>query len=190
MTVQISFKEAPRDLQLSPWFWPFVSRKTYPNIWTFRFWEFWTVLEHPPIFTRVQADTASAAGPSQPCNLVLTSIIFAAVNLGRRQAVFSKNKQRLQSRLLQCLPGARLCLETSVIVVPTPNFWGDICPSVKQSGLHVSLCAFRITSFLGLEFSKFHAGIVSSFSNSLSTAAFASGILIPCGIGMNLRTKS
>ena len=52
-----------------------------------------------------------------------------------------------------------------------------------------SLCASRITSFLILTFSKFHAGIVSSFFYSLSTAAVASGIFIACGIGMNLFTK-
>ena len=55
----------------------------------------------------------------------------------------------------------------------------DMCPSMKQSGLSfLSHCASRITSFLLVTFSICHAGVVSSFFHSLSTAAFASGIFI------------
>ena len=46
-----------------------------------------------------------------------------------------------------------------------------------------------MTSFLLLIFSNCHAGNVSSFFHSLSTAAFASGIFIAWCIGMNLCTK-
>ena len=46
----------------------------------------------------------------------------------------------------------------------------------------LSLCASRITSYL------FLTGIVSRFFHPLSTAAFAFGILIACGIGINLCT--
>ena len=49
---------------------------------------------------------------------------------------------------------------------------GHTCPSVLQSGL--SFC---------------HAGIVSSFFHSLSTAAFTSGIFITYGIGISSCTK-
>ena len=45
------------------------------------------------------------------------------------------------------------------------------------------------TSFLLFIFSKFHAGIFSSFSRSLFTAAFVSGIFIAWGMGINLCTK-
>ena len=38
------------------------------------------------------------------------------------------------------------------------------------------LLCFEITSFLPLTFSSSHAGVVSSFLHSLSTAAFSSGI--------------
>ena len=41
--------------------------------------EFWAIWERPPIFTRVYADTASAACPSQSGNLAITSITFPAV---------------------------------------------------------------------------------------------------------------
>ena len=49
--------------------------------------------------------------------------------------------------------------------------------------------ASSITSDLLLTFARFHAGIFSSFSHSLSTAAFAAGIFITSGIGINLCTK-
>ena len=40
MDDRTSFVQVPRDLQFSQWFWPFVSWKTYPNIWTFWFGNF------------------------------------------------------------------------------------------------------------------------------------------------------
>ena len=48
---------------------------------------------------------------------------------------------------------------------------------------HMSISVPKWTS------SKSHAGLVSSFFHSLSTAAFASGFFIACGIGINLCTK-
>ena len=70
------------------------------------------------------ADTASAACPSQPGNLAITSIFCS-----RTQTVQWKLR-RLQSRPLRYLPGARLCLCTSIMLVPTPHFRGDISPSM------------------------------------------------------------
>ena len=49
--------------------------------------------------------------------------------------------------------------------------------------------ASSITCFLLLTFVKSHAGIFSSFSYSLSTAAFAAGIFMAWCIGINLRNK-
>ena len=49
--------------------------------------------------------------------------------------------------------------------------------------------ASSITLFLLLTFVKFHAENFSNFSHSLSTAAFAAGIFIAWGIGINLWTK-
>ena len=46
-----------------------------------------------------------------------------------------------------------------------------------------------ITSDLFLTFARFHARIFSSFSHSSSTAAFAAGIFIAWGIGINLCAK-
>ena len=53
----------------------------------------------------------------------------------------------------------------------------------------LSLCASRTASLLLVTFSTCHAGIVSSFCHSLSTAAFASRMFIIRGIGINLCTK-
>ena len=49
--------------------------------------------------------------------------------------------------------------------------------------------ASSITSDLLLTFVRSHAGIFSSFSHYLSTAAFAAGIFMAWGIGINLCTK-
>ena len=49
--------------------------------------------------------------------------------------------------------------------------------------------ASSITSFLLLTFVRFHAEIFSNFSHSLSTAAFAAGIFLAWGKGINLWTK-
>ena len=49
-----------------------------------------------------------------------------------------------------------------------------------------SFLASSITSDLFLTFALSHAGIFSSFSHSLSTAAFGAGIFIAWGIGINL----
>ena len=49
--------------------------------------------------------------------------------------------------------------------------------------------ASSITVFLLLTLVKFHAEIFSNFSHSLSTAAFAAGIFIAWGTGINLWTK-
>ena len=50
-----------------------------PNVWTFRFLEFSIILVHPPFFTWVLADTASAACPAQFGSLEMISMTFAAV---------------------------------------------------------------------------------------------------------------
>ena len=56
---------------------------------------------------------------------------------------------------------------------------------VAKLTFFLSVCSSRITSFLLLTLFNGQAGIVSSFFHSLSTAAFASGIFIAWGIGIN-----
>ena len=69
-------------------------------------------------------------------------------------------------------------------------FWWQMSINVaKWTVFFHYLCASFATSFLLLTFSNFHVGIVSSYFHSLSTAAFASGIFITCGIGMKVCTK-
>ena len=94
------------------------------------------------------------------------------------------------SRLLQRHLGVRLVLYTSEMLVLTPHFlrWQMSTNAAKWT-FFLSPCASRITSFLLLTLSSCHAGTVSSFSRSLSTAAFAPGIFTAWGIGINLWTK-
>ena len=40
MTIQISIKRNDWVFHTGPWFWPFVSWWTNPNVWTLRFWNF------------------------------------------------------------------------------------------------------------------------------------------------------
>ena len=61
------------------------------------------------IFTDVWADTASTACPSQSANLATTSITFAAL-IWNADEPCPQKLRKLQSLLLQCHHGARLCL--------------------------------------------------------------------------------
>ena len=69
----------------------------------------------------------------------------------------------------------RLCLCTSVILGSNSAFlrW-HMSINAARWRLLLALCASRLTSLLLLTFAKSHAGIVSSYFHSLSTAAFAS----------------
>ena len=60
--------------------------------------------------------------------------------------------------------------------------------SSKVNFLFISL-SFRKTFVVLLTFSKLHSGSVLSSFQSLSAAAFASGVFIACVIGINLCTK-
>ena len=66
--------------------------------------------------------------------------------LGRRRTLISTNCADSRVLVLQCLSGARLCLCTSLIWVPTPRSWVSI--SVAKWTFFLSLCVSRITSFL------------------------------------------
>ena len=64
-------------------------------------------------------------------------------------------------------------------LVPTPKSWDDKCPLTMQNVLFCLLSLLqRSPVLLCLTFVSCHASIFSSFSHSLSTAAFASGIFI------------
>ena len=94
--------------------------------------------------------------------------------------------RRLWSRLSQCLLEVRTTESNSETLVPTPHFLKMIYVHLCSKVDFLFFCPSRTTSFFLLTFSNCHAGIISSFFHSLSTAACASGILIACGIVMNL----
>ena len=71
--------EVPRDLQCLPMIWAMYAAEDVSTRLDIPILKVWAILEHPSIFTRGKADTASAACPSQPGNLSITSIIFASV---------------------------------------------------------------------------------------------------------------
>ena len=168
-----------------PRFWPLLSWKTYPYIYTCGHCDFripsnfgasfiftcmlirrqllvhhsQEVLQWHPLLLRLLAETHTSRAQHRP--------------------------QRPQTRLLQCHSEY--------------DFWFFGCNSAFlrwQMSIHVekwtfflSLCAPRVTSFLLLTWSICQAGIVSSFTHSLSIEASAARIVIAGGMGINTWTK-
>ena len=95
--------------------------------------------------------------------------------------------RKTPNRLSPCHFGEQLDLCIFGALPPIQRFPNDMCPSMMQN--EPDVLASSITCFLLLSFVKFHAGIFSNFSPSLSTAAFAAGIFIAWGTGTNLSTK-
>ena len=89
------------------------------------------------------------------------------------------------NRLWQCHLGVQLNLCIFRALSPIRHSSNDICPSMTQNEL------LRPSSLLhrSLQICFSHAGIFSSCSHSLSTAALIAGIFIAWGIGINLCTK-
>ena len=152
----------------------------------------WTILEHFfSIHSWVQADTASAACPAQPCGLAMTSHYFRCCHLRRRRTLFSKVQHKIQNHLSQCHLGERLVPCFSGYIGSHWAFlrWQMSIKVAKWTVL-LSLCASRITSFCLPTLSNCQAGLVFlSFFHASSTAAFASWIFIAWGIGTNLCAK-
>ena len=146
------------------------------------FWICLTSFWASSTFTWVYADTASAACPSQ-------SGYFSGRHLRCWWALFSKYciNSRVVFRNVSSKHNSSFLLLK--FVAPTPNSLDDISPSMNQSGL---CCCFSVPLLwppFALDFTNFHAGNVSSFFHSLSTAAFASRIFIAWSMGINLCTK-
>ena len=94
------------------------------------------------------------------------------------------------SRLLHYHIGVQLDLCTFGALPPIQHFfrWHMSINDAKWT-VAPDVLASSITSFLLLTFVRFHAEIFSNVSHSLSTAAFAAGIFIAWGTGINLWTK-
>ena len=141
------------------------------------------------IFTWVSADTASAACPSQPGNLEMISMILAAViwnaddpcsvnTLIRSRIIFYNITSEYNSTFVFLV----LCLQFGI-------FKWQMSISEAKWTFAPFVLASSITSDLLLTVVRSHAGIFSSFSHSLSTAAFAASIFMAWGTGINLCTK-
>ena len=149
-----------------------------PNVWTFRLWEFSTILEHLPFLAGYKQILHPAACPAHPGSLDMKSMTFAAVICDaddpcssgyciRSRIIFHNITSEYNSTFV--LFGA---------LSPIRHSLNDRCPSVKQNELlRPSSLLHRSPLSLLLTFVRFHAGIFSNFSHSLSTAAFASGII-------------
>ena len=85
--------------------------------------EFSMILEHLPILTWVQADTASAACPSQPGSLDTTSKTFAAVICDAEDPCSVNTAQDIQNHLSQCRLGVQLDLCIFGVLSPNSAFF-------------------------------------------------------------------
>ena len=141
------------------------------------------------IFTWVYADTASAACPAHPGSLDMISMTFAAVicdaddpcsvNAAQDPESSFTMSPRCTTRLLYYWCFASNSAFSKWLMSINDAKW-TVAPDILASS---------ITSFLLLTFVNFHAEIFSNVSHSLSTAAFAGGICMAWGIGINLWTK-
>ena len=133
----------------------------------------------PSNFSRVQADTASAACPSQSGGLAMTCITFAAV-IWDADDPCSVNTAYDPGSSFTMLPRSTTRPLYLWFVGSNSAFlrWHHQCSKVD---FPFSFCASRTTFCLLLTLSSCYAGIVSSFFHSLSGAAFASGIFMACG---------
>ena len=133
-------------------------------------------------FTWVKADTASAANPSQPGNLAITSMIFAAVIWDASEPCSSETVKAPESSFTMSPRSTTLPLYFR----NCGSKWHMPLRAAKVDFLLVSSC-FQNNLLFALDLTKLHARIVSNFVHSLSTAAFASGFFIACGIGICAR---
>ena len=96
----------------------------------------------------------------------------------------------IQNRFWQYHHGVQLDLYNFGALPPIRHPLNDRCPLVKQNELlRPSSLLHRSPLFILLTLVRSHAGIFSSLSHSLSTAAFAAGIFIAWGIGTIMCTK-
>ena len=131
------------------------------------------------------ADTASAACPAPPGSLAMTSITFADVICDvlrkyckRAWIVLHNVTSEYLSAFVFLKCGSNSEFLRWQVCINEPKW--TVLPSFRASS---------ITFFLGSDFVSGQAGSVSSFSHSLSTAAFVSGIFIALGTGINLCTR-
>ena len=107
MDVHINFvREILLDLQCSPKISAICVVEDVSKHLTLEFWAIW---EHSPMLPEYRT--------------ILHQLLVRHNMVILQERLFVQQKlHRPQSRLLQCISGARLCLYTSVIVIPTPHF--------------------------------------------------------------------
>ena len=127
----------------------------------------WSNLGASSNLTWVWADTASAACPSQPSYLAITSMIFCNRHLGRRRALFSKNCVDSRVVFYNVSRCKTLPFHFCNFGFNSAFFEWHMSINVAKWTFLLSLCASWITSFLLLTFTKSHAAIVSSFLRQL-----------------------
>ena len=191
MTTQMSLKKNDWIFHTGPWFRPLVSwvdESKYRDIPIFEFWK--KCSKHLPFLLECK----QILHPLLVLHILVALIwhpLLLRLSFVTLMILALWILRKIQNHLSQCRQGVQLGLYISdFCLVPTPNSWDDRCPLTTQKCTFLPfVLASSITSFLFLTFVSCHARIFSSFSHFLSTAAFASGIFIAWGIGINLCTR-
>ena len=154
--------------------------------------EFSIILEHLLFLPGKKADTASAACPSQPGNLEMISMTFAAVICDaddpcwwplfseyciRSFIIFHNITSECNSTFVFWV----LCLQFSIFQMMHVHQWGEMNFSARHP-------CFIDHLFLTVDFCQVPRRNFLQFV-PLSSAAFAAGIFKAWGIGINLWTK-
>ena len=125
-------------------------------------------------FTRVYADTASAACPAQSGSLAMTFISFAAVIRNADEPCSVNTASDPEPYLTMSPRSTSLPLYFWYFGFDSAFLRWQMSINLAKWTFFLSLCASRMTSFILFTLDNCHAGSFSSFSHSLSTAAFAS----------------
>ena len=133
MTIQISFKKNDWVFHTGPWFRPFVSWQTNPNVCTFRFGIF-SIMEHLPflpgykqILRQLLVLRTLAIWIWYPW-LLLPSFVMLMI-------LFWKKLHKIQNHLLQHRLRIQLDLCIFCVFPPIQHFSNDRCLSVRQNEL-------------------------------------------------------
>ena len=151
-------------------------------------WEFSIIVKHLPFYLGISRYCVRCLSyaPWQSGNDIHGFLLLSLVML---MILVQWIPHKTQNHLSQYRLGVQLELCIFGVLPPVLHFSNDMSISEAKWTFAPFVLASSITSFLLLTFVRFHAGIFSNFSHSLSTAAFAAGTFMAWDIGINLCTK-
>ena len=111
-------QEVPQDLQFCVMILAICVAEDVSKHLDIPIWEFWAIWEHPQILL-------------ESMRILRQLLVHHNLVILQWRPWFLQQSSETQTSPAFC---------TSVVLILTPHFWGDICPSTRQSGL--SFCLF------------------------------------------------